>query len=233
MKTNKKDAKRIARLLFDNDVVKLSPEVPFTWTSGLKSPIYCNNRLLLSRAEDMDRDDVIDLLRVSINENFGACGLVGVATGAIPWASMIAYTMGEPLGYVISAPKDHGADSNQSSPKEEQAKLAKCLIGEFPENSKLVIIEDLISTGVSSLHAVNAVRAAGYEVSGMVALFSYGFEEAKKSFETANCTALTLCDYDTLLEVALEDKYINEEQLLVLKEWRLDHRAWSKAHGGK
>lgn len=233
MKTNKNDAKRIARLLFSNDVVKLSPDSPFTWASGLKSPIYCNNRLLLSRAEDIDRDEVVDLLRVNINANFGYNGFVGVATGAIPWASMVAYIIGEPLGYVISAPKDHGADSNQSSPKEEQAKLAKCLIGEFPENSKLVIIEDLISTGVSSLHAVNAVRAAGYEVSGMVALFSYGFEEAKKSFETANCTALTLCDYDTLLEVALEDKYINEEQLLVLKEWRLDHRAWSKAHGGK
>ena len=170
------------------------------------------------------------VLKVFFSE---ATVVVGVATGAIPWASMYALNAGMKLGYVIAAPKDHGADSNQPTPEEEQARLAKCLIGKFPEGSEVVIIEDLISTGGSSLHAVKAVRAAGYKVAGMVALFSYGFEEAHRVFEDAGCEVITLSDYDTLLEVAVNKNYVTAEQLETLKEWRQDHKAWSKAHGGK
>lgn len=234
MKTNEFTAKNYAKLALGSQVVKLSPESPFIWASGLKSPIYCNNRDLLSVLEDYDRDSIVNGIYESVERFFpDATVVVGVATGAIPWASMFALDAGMKMGYVIAAPKDHGADSNQPAPEEEQARLAKCLIGKFPEDSKVVIVEDLISTGGSSLHAVKAVRAAGYEVAGMIALFSYGFEEAREVFEDAVCEVVTLSDYDTLLEVAADEKFVTTEQLETLKEWRQDHKAWSKAHGGK
>lgn len=238
MKTNVSTAAEMAQLLLNYGVVKLSPEAPFTWASGLKSPIYCNNRDLLSLADDDDRDAILDMLAETSNSldsvlSDGFDAIVGVATGAIPWSAMFAYMAGYPYGYVIAAPKDHGADSNQPTPEEEQARLAKCLIGKFPKNAKVVIVEDLISTGGSSLHAVKAVRAAGYEVAGMVALFSYGFEEAHKAFAEAECDVITLSDYDTLTEEALKAGYISEEQFASLQEWRQNHRAWSQAHGGK
>lgn len=234
MKTNELIAQEFAELALDSQVVKLSPQSPFTWASGLKSPIYCNNRDLLSILEDYDRDGIVNAIYNRIEQFFpDAEAVVGVATGAIPWGAMLAYTSSRRFGYVIAAPKDHGADSNQPTPEEEQARLAKCLIGKFPKDSEVVIIEDLISTGGSSLHAVKAVRAAGYKVAGMVALFSYGFEEARKAFEETECTVETLSDYDTLLEVAVDKNYVTAEQLKTLKEWRQDHKAWSKAHGGK
>ena len=166
MKTNVSTAAEMAQLLLNYGVVKLSPEAPFTWASGLKSPIYCNNRDLLSLADDDERDAILDMLAETSNSldsvlSDGFDAIVGVATGAIPWSAMFAYMAGYPYGYVIAAPKDHGADSNQPTPEEEQARLAKCLIGKFPKNAKVVIVEDLISTGGSSLHAVKAVRAAG------------------------------------------------------------------------
>lgn len=234
MKTNQSSAAKIANILLSYGVVKLSPEAPFTWASGMKSPIYCNNRELLSLASEDDRDMVVDEIRDVYDDFFDAVdAIVGVATGAIPWSSMAAYLEGVPYGYVISAPKDHGADSNQPTPEEEQARLAKCLIGKFPANAKVVIIEDLISTGGSSLHAVKAVRAAGYEVAGMVALFSYGFDEAHKLFEEAGCEVVTLTDFDTLTKVAFENGQISEGEFASLQDWRKNARAWSQARGGK
>ena len=234
MKTYQDSAAAIASILLSYGVVKLSPEAPFTWASGMKSPIYCNNRDLLSLADDEDRDDVVWALSDAMGENFDFIGgITGVATGAIPWGAMVAYTVGQPFGYVISAPKDHGADSNKPTPEEEQARLAKCLIGKFPEGAKIVIVEDLISTGGSSLHAVKAVRAAGYEVAGMVALFSYGFDEAHKVFEDAGCEVVTLTDFDTLTEIALKTGQISEAEFASLQEWRQNARAWSQARGGK
>lgn len=235
MKTNEVFAAEMANLLLDYDTVQLSPEAPFTWASGLKSPIYCNNRELLSLAEDEDRERIVDMLIETYQDAFedDPIVFVGVATGAIPWGAMLAHSVGLPFGYVISAPKDHGADSNQPTPEEEQARLAKCLIGRFSKRAKVVIVEDLISTGGSSLHAVKAVRAAGYEVAGMVALFSYGFEEAHTTFCEAGCEVLTLSDYDTLIKVALEQGCVSKEQFASLQEWRQNHRAWSQAHGGK
>lgn len=241
MKTNVSTAAELAGLLLDYGVVKLSPEAPFTWASGLKSPIYCNNRDLLSLARDEDRDKIIDMLSDVSEDAFVSAPMedddsvviVGVATGAIPWSAMLAYQLGVPYGYVISAPKDHGADSNQPTPEEEKNRLAKCLIGKLPKGSRVIIVEDLISTGGSSLHAVKAVRAAGYEVAGMVALFSYGFEEAHKAFAEAECDVVTLSDYDVLIEVALKARYISEEQFASLQEWRENHRVWSQARGGK
>lgn len=234
MKTNQSSAAKIANILLSYGVVKLSPEAPFTWASGMKSPIYCNNRELLSLASEDDRDMVVDEIRDVYYDFFDVIdAIVGVATGAIPWSSMAAYLEGVPYGYVISAPKDHGADSNQPTPEEEQARLAKCLIGKFPANAKVVIIEDLISTGGSSLHAVKAVRAAGYEVAGMVALFSYGFDEAHKLFEDAGCEVVTLTDFDTLTKVAFENGQISEGEFASLQDWRKNARAWSQARGGK
>lgn len=234
MKTYQDSAAEIANVLLSYGVVKLSPEAPFTWASGMKSPIYCNNRELLSLASEDDRDMVVDAIRDVYNDSFASAeAIVGVATGAIPWSSMVAYLDGVPYGYVISAPKDHGADSNKPTPEEEQARLAKCLIGKFPAGAKVVIIEDLISTGGSSLHAVKAVRAAGYEVVGMVALFSYGFDEAHKLFEEAGCEVVTLTDFDTLTEVALKTGQISESEFASLQEWRENARAWSQARGGK
>ena len=234
MKTNQSSAAKIANILLSYGVVKLSPEAPFTWASGMKSPIYCNNRELLSLASEDDRDMVVDEIRDVYYGFFDVIdAIVGVATGAIPWSSMAAYLEGVPYGYVISAPKDHGADSNQPTPEEEQARLAKCLIGKFPANAKVVIIEDLISTGGSSLHAVKAVRAAGYEVAGMVALFSYGFDEAHKLFEDAGCEVVTLTDFDTLTKVAFENGQISGGEFASLQDWRKNARAWSQARGGK
>lgn len=234
MKTNQSSAAKIANILLSYGVVKLSPEAPFTWASGMKSPIYCNNRELLSLASEEDRDMVVDEIRDVYYDFFDVIdAIVGVATGAIPWSSMAAYLEGVPYGYVISAPKDHGADSNQPTPEEEQARLTKCLIGKFPANAKVVIIEDLISTGGSSLHAVKAVRAAGYEVAGMVALFSYGFDEAHKLFEDAGCEVVTLTDFDTLTKVAFENGQISEGEFASLQDWRKNARAWSQARGGK
>lgn len=234
MKTNQSSAAEIANILLLYGVVKLSPEAPFTWASGMKSPIYCNNRELLSLASEDDRDMVVDEIRDVYDDFFDAVdAIVGVATGAIPWSSMAAYLEGVPYGYVISAPKDHGADSNQPTPEEEQARLAKCLIGKFPADAKVVIIEDLISTGGSSLHAVKAVRAAGYEVAGMVALFSYGFDEAHRLFEDAGCEVVTLTDFDTLTKVAFENGQISEGEFASLQDWRKNARAWSQARGGK
>lgn len=239
MKTNECSAAEVAGLLLSYGVVKLSPESPFTWASGMKSPIYCNNRDLLSLAKDEDRDFIVKSLGDNAEFSFlkeeseGSCVIVGVATGAIPWSAMVAYYMGLPYGYVIAAPKDHGADSNKPTPEEEQARLAKCLIGKFPKGAKVIIIEDLISTGGSSLHAVKAVRAAGYEVVGMLALFTYGFKEASKAFAEADCDVVALSDYNALLEKALEMKLITGGQRVSLQEWRKDPRAWSQVRGGK
>ena len=183
-------------------------------------------------ARDDDRDDIVGMLS-GVCDELEHFAVVGVATGAIPWGAMLAFHEGVPYGYVISAPKDHGADSNRPTPEEEQARLAKCLIGKFPQGTRMVIVEDLISTGGSSLHAVKAVRAAGYEVAGMAALFSYGFDEAHRVFEEAGCEVVTLSDYDTLVEQALKQGKITEEQYDSLQEWRKDPRAWSQAHGGK
>lgn len=202
--------KEIAEKLLEIGAVKLSPNEPFTWASGWKSPIYCDNRKALS---DVDVSNAI------VDEMYGKLindvdVIVGVATGAIAWGAMVAYTNDTPFAYVRSKAKDHG--------------LGNQIEGVVNPGDKVVVIEDLISTGGSSLAAVEALRAAGAEVVGMIAIFSYGFEKAEKAFAEAKCPLYTLTNYDELLEVAEEQGLFSAEDKELLAQWRLSPDTWGK-----
>ncbi len=231
MKTNGETARDFARILLKSGAVKINAESPFTWASGRKAPIYCNNRSLLCyRGNDFsERDEIVEMLINTAEDMLSRedFAIAGVATGAIPWASMLAFMGDYPLGYVMSKPKDHGANSDKAAPKSEQEILAAQVVGGF--DVPVIVVEDLISTGGSSLQAVKALQAKGCQVVGMVALFSYGLDEAQKLFEEAGVEVVTLSDYSTLIEVAVEEDFIGEEYFDVLKEWRKDPKAWSDA----
>ena len=200
-------------MLLDIKAVKISPEQPFTWASGWKSPIYCDNRLSLSHPSV--RTFMKEALVSLINEKFdGVDGIAGVATAGIPQAALIADAMELPMMYVRSKPKGHGREN--------------MIEGSMPEGSTLVVIEDLISTGGSSLKAVEALINAGYKVSGLTAIFTYGFDVAVKNFSNAGIPFYTLSSYTELLEVALEKSYIKESELESLKAWRKDPGTWGK-----
>ncbi|MFW5820628.1 MAG: orotate phosphoribosyltransferase [Bacteroidota bacterium] len=203
----------IARLLLQSNAIKLEPTNPFTWASGWKSPIYCDNRKTLSfpATRNMIRDEFIRLIK----REYGIPEVIaGVATGGIAQAALVADRLELPMVYVRSSAKSHG--------------LENLIEGVLEPGQKVVVIEDLISTGGSSLKAVEAIRAAGAEVIGMLAIFSYGFTAAKLNFEEHNCKLFTLSNYESLLETALDDGSINNSQLKVLKEWRMDPEKWGK-----
>lgn len=193
--------------------IKLQPSNPFTWASGWKSPIYCDNRKLNSypRIRTFIK---IELSRL-ILENFPEIeAIAGVATGAIAPGAIVADALGLPFVYIRSTPKDHG--------------LENLIEGELKPNSKVVVVEDLISTGSSSLKAVEAVRRDGSEVIGMVANFTYGFPVATDNFKKANVELLTLTNYDAVLEQALKINYIAESDLETLQDWRKAPDKWCK-----
>jgi orotate phosphoribosyltransferase len=193
--------------------IKLQPEQPFTWASGWKSPFYCDNRKTLS-FPDLRSFVKIELTRV-ILENFPDCDAVaGVATGAIAQGALVADMLGKPFVYVRSKPKDHG--------------LENLIEGELKAGQKVVVVEDLISTGGSSLKAVEAIRQAGCEVLGMVASYTYGFDVAVQAFAEAGVRLLTLTNYEAVLAAALETGYITEAQVPLLHEWRANPAAWQK-----
>ena len=203
--------KKVARLLAEKllriSAIKLQPANPFTWASGWNSPIYTDNRRTLSYP-DIRSFIKIELSRL-VMENFGdAQAVAGVATGAIAQGALVADELELPYVYVRSTPKDHG--------------LENLIEGDLRPGTKVVVVEDLVSTGKSSLKAVEAIRAAGCEVVGMIALFTYGFPEAERNFADAGVELLTLSDYNAMLEVALETKYINESEVETLKVWRMD-----------
>lgn len=202
----------LAEKLLKISAIKLQPDNPFTWASGWNSPIYTDNRKTLSYPEVRSFIKV-EMCRL-IMESFPAPdAIAGVATGAIAMGALVADTLGLPYVYVRSTPKDHG--------------LENLIEGNLKPGQKVVVIEDLISTGGSSLKAVEAIRAAGCEVVGMAAIFTYGFPIAIQRFKDANVNLLTLSNYNAMLEAALETEYIREEDIDTLKEWRKDPANWT------
>ena len=205
--------KAVAKALMDVKAVLLRPDAPFTWASGWKSPIYCDNRKLLSYPEI--RENICRWMADIINEKYPDAEVIaGVATGAIAHGYLVAHILGKPFCYVRPKPKDHGTGSQ--------------IEGILEPGSKVVIVEDLISTGMSSLAAKNALVNAGADVMGMVAIFSYNFNQARKAFEEANVELTTLSNYDALVDVACETGYISSEYIDVLKEWRYSPSTWGK-----
>ena len=205
--------KAVAKSLLDIKAVMLRPENPFTWASGWKSPIYCDNRKVLSYPEI--RENICRWMAEIIRKNYPEVeGIAGVATGAIAHGYLVAHILGKPFCYVRPKPKDHGTGSQ--------------IEGLLEEGAKVVIVEDLISTGMSSLAAKNALVNAGADVLGMVAIFSYNFNQARKAFEDSNVELTTLSNYDTLIEVATEIGYVKESDKEVLKEWRIAPSTWGK-----
>ena len=205
--------KIVAKQLLDIKAVKLNPENPFTWASGWKSPIYCDNRKVLSYPAA--RKVVYEAFVEIIKKNFKDVDVIaGVATGAIAYGMMVAEVLGLPYVYVRPKPKDHGTGAQVE--------------GDLPEKARVVVVEDLISTGGSSLAAVDALQKAGANVLGMVAIFTYNFIKSRRAFENANIELHTLSHYEALLETAVEENYIKPEYLDVLKEWRINPEIWGK-----
>lgn len=207
----------LAEKLLRISAIKLQPENPFTWASGWNSPIYTDNRITLSYP-DIRNFIKVELCRVILEKFDMPDAIAGVATGAIAQGALVADTLGLPYVYVRSTPKDHG--------------LENLIEGNLKPGQKVVVIEDLISTGGSSLKAVEAVRAAGCEVIGMAAIFTYGFPVAQERFKVANVTLHTLSNYNAMLEAALETNYIRESDIETLKEWRKDPANWTAKRDG-
>ncbi len=205
--------KQVAKSLLGIKAVMLRPEQPFTWASGWLSPIYCDNRKILSYPEI--RENVCRWMADIIKRQYPEVEVIaGVATGAIAHGYLVAHLLGKPFCYVRPKPKDHGTGSQ--------------IEGILNPGSKVVIVEDLISTGMSSLAANNALVSAGADVMGMVAIFSYNFLHARKAFEDANVELTTLSNYDALIEAAHEVGYVKEEEIEVLKQWRISPSTWGK-----
>lgn len=204
--------KTIARELLQIKAIKLSPANPFTWASGWKSPIYCDNRKILSYPKT--RDIVKNAFADKIKELYGIPDVIaGVATGAIAHGVLVAELLKIPFVYVRSSSKQHG--------------LTNQIEGELKAGQKVVVIEDLVSTGGSSLKAVEALQKADARVLGMLAIFSYGFDVAEENFIKANCKLDTLTDYFTLIEMAAERDYIQPEEIKTLQVWRKKPENWT------
>lgn len=205
--------KLLAEKLLKISAINLQPDSPFTWASGWHSPIYTDNRKTLSYPE-IRSFIKIELTRL-IEENFSEVdAIAGVATGAIAQGALVADLLSKPYVYVRSSPKDHG--------------LENLIEGNLVPGQKVVVIEDLISTGGSSLKAVDAIRKAGCEVVGMVAIFTYGFPQAEEAFDKAGVRLLTLSNYNAMLEAALSTGYIREKDIETLRQWRKDPANWMK-----
>lgn len=202
-----------ASKLLDVKAIKLQPEQPFTWASGWKSPFYCDNRKTLA-FPSLRTFVKIELSRIIAETYPEAQAIAGVATGAIAQGALVADVLGLPFAYVRSKAKDHG--------------MANLIEGDLHEGMKVVVVEDLISTGGSSLKAVEALRAHGCEVVGMVASYTYGFPVAEEAFKNAGVTLTTLTNYEAVVEVALQTGYIKPEHVELLHQWRKDPANWGK-----
>lgn len=208
----------LAEKLLHISAIKLQPENPFVWASGWNSPIYTDNRKTLSYP-DIRNFIKVELSRMILEEFPEAEAIAGVATGAIAMGALVADNLGLPYVYVRSTPKDHG--------------LENLIEGNLKPRQKVVVIEDLVSTGGSSLKAVEAIRAAGCEVVGMLAIFNYEFPVSAKRFREANVTLLSLSNYSSMLDAALATNYISPSSLKTLQEWREDPAAWIPNRGGE
>lgn len=209
---NTETASKVAQYLLEAKAIKLNPDEPFTWASGWKSPIYCDNRVTLSFPHI--RSFIKHSLAKGISDNFPQADiLVGVATAGIAIGALAADELNLPYAYARPKPKEHG--------------LKNQIEGKILEGQKIVVIEDLISTGGSSLKVVDYLRENGYEVLGMAAIFTYGFPVAEDNFKNGHCPLITLSDYDHLIKEALNSGYVSETQLKRLAAWRLDPSNWS------
>jgi orotate phosphoribosyltransferase len=204
---------QVAEFLLQIKAIKLQPDNPFTWASGWKSPIYCDNRVTLSHPTI--RTYIRQKLSQIIQEEFGAVGCIaGVATAGIPQGVLVAQELGLPFIYVRSKPKDHGTGS--------------MIEGEVIPGQRVIVIEDLISTGKSSLQAVEALRNAGCTVAGLAAIFSYGFDQATENFNEAKCKFYTLSNYNALLKYAEQNNYISSDESEILRKWRVSPSTWGQ-----
>ncbi|TCC89293.1 orotate phosphoribosyltransferase [Pedobacter frigiditerrae] len=211
---NKSDIElKVAEFLLQIKAVKLQPNNPFTWASGWKSPIYCDNRITLSHPPV--RTYIRQKLAQLIQEEYGAVDVIaGVATAGIPQGVLVAQELGLPFIYVRAKAKEHGTGS--------------LIEGEIVEGQRVVVIEDLISTGKSSLQAVDALRAAGLSVAGLVAIFTYGFDKADENFASAKCRYSTLSNYTSLISYAAEHSFIPQGEIDLLNKWRQNPSEWGQ-----
>lgn len=213
IKTQKSTAAQVAEMLLQIQAIKLSADKPFTWSSGWKSPIYCDNRLSLSFPAI--RHTIKMGLSNAIREHFpDAESIAGVATAGIPQGALVADELQLPFLYVRPKPKEHGMEN--------------LIEGKVTKGQKVVVVEDLVSTGGSSLKSVQALKDAGFEVLGMVCIFNYGFEVAETNFAAAGVPLVTLSDYSHLVAFAEEQKYITSDDVISLKAWRVDPGNWKK-----
>ncbi|NEU08320.1 orotate phosphoribosyltransferase [Flavihumibacter sp. R14] len=202
---------KVAEFLLQIKAIKLQPNNPFTWASGWKSPIYCDNRITLSHPSI--RTYIRQRLASLVQEEYGSVSVVaGVATAGIPQGVLVAQELGLPFIYVRSAPKGHGRGN--------------LIEGEYSEGQRVVVVEDLISTGKSSLQAVEALREAGLEVAGLVAIFNYGFDAATENFKNAKCRFTTLSNYSALIDYAANHNFVSEDDLNLLRQWRENPSEW-------
>jgi len=203
---------QIAEYLLQIKAIKLQPNNPFTWSSGWKSPIYCDNRVTLSHPTI--RTFIRQQLTLLVQDVYGPVGCVaGIATAGIPQGALVAQELGLPFIYVRSKPKEHG--------------MGNLIEGDsLMSGRRVVVVEDTISTGKSSLQAVEALRDAGYDVAGLVAIFSYGFDVAAAAFKKANCPVATLSNYNALIKYAGKNQYITDVEMKLLKEWLKNPSGW-------
>ena len=212
MVLDKKVAEQTVNYLTQINAIKLNTKKPFTWTSGIKSPIYCDNRLILSFPNV--RKFVADKMTDIVENKYGKdiC-IAGVATGAIAIGAMIAERLNLPYAYVRPEPKEHG--------------LKNQIEGNIKNGSNVVVIEDLISTGKSSLNAINALKSEGYNVMGMLSIFSYNFQFANKKFEDENISINSLSDYNSLVNLIQSEGTLDSNEISRLKKWRENPKTWS------
>ncbi|MDG2081092.1 MAG: orotate phosphoribosyltransferase [Bacteroidales bacterium] len=212
MISNKEIAENIASILLDIKAIKLSPKNPFTWASGLRSPIYCDNRIALSFPDK--RTYIKEKIVTTIKEYFTEVEVIaGVATAGIPQGALVADMLGLPFVYVRSSAKSHG--------------MTNKIEGNIEKGQRVVVIEDLVSTGKSSLDAVDALRAVNADVMGMVAIFTYGLDIAVDNFASKGCDLIALSDYNAMISKAVSEKYVSFEDEKSLLEWRTNPKNWS------
>jgi orotate phosphoribosyltransferase len=213
MNLSENTAAKVAEYLLQINAIKLKPNEPYTWASGWKSPIYCDNRVSLSYPEA--RNFIKKALGEIIKEQFSNVeAIIGVATAGIAPGALAADELNLPFGYVRSEAKKHG--------------MGKQIEGDIAPNTKVVVIEDLVSTGKSSLQVVETLKNYGCQVLGMASIFTYGFDEAQKAFDNADCKYVSLSNYQTLIQIAIDKGVVLPEQLALLNDWRKSPSTWNQ-----
>ena len=206
-------AERVAELLLKSKAIILRPEKPFKFSSGILSPVYCDNRLLLSKIEE--REKIVEhYVKKTKDAEIDFEVVAGIATASIPWAALIAEKLKKPMIYVRKATKDHGREN--------------LIEGGLENGQKVLIVEDLVSTGGTSISSVNAARAEGAVVEKCLAIFTYEMEKAKTGFANAGCQLITLSDFTTLVNVAADKGYVQADKIEMLKEWNKNPEKWGK-----